>query len=198
MRVQLDRRAILRMVVQGLKVHDTPDVRRLLAKLQKPGQKQLFRDAEILIGSEGLLTEYEHVDVASVGRDLRQLLDIQVGREDILSWARDYRAEILRTYTPARLDWLWDFSWSYSLWGGSRFKARHVLVYGAVRGCVPSDMHNVPFQAALNSVRKGLIRKRERSIFISSRRGDLKGLIVLGLSEEQARKAIEKVVRASV
>lgn len=196
--IRLDPREMLRSSVGLLSRYDTPDSRRLVVKLDDPGLRRLMHSASALIKAEGTLASYSSVSPASVRRDLEVLLDIQVRREDVLFWISESGDVIEQVYSLPRLDWLWDFSWSYLLGRPRRFKARHLVVYGAIRGAVFDGMKNVPLQAALNKVRKSRLRKKDRAIYRSARDGNIEALVELGLTAEQAELAVVKVAGASV
>jgi len=196
--IRLDPREMLRSSVGLLGRYDTPDSRRLMSKLDDPGIRRLMHSARALIKAEGTLASYGDISPTRVRRDLEVLLDIQVRREDVLFWLSESGDVIEKVYSFPRLDWLWDFSWSYLLGRSRSFKARHLVVYGAIRGAAFDGMKNVPLQAALNKVRKSRLRKKDRAIFRSARNGDIEALVELGLTSEQAELAVVKVAGASV
>lgn len=196
--LDIDPRTMLRLSIKRLELYSTNDARRLVSKLRYPDIKQLMTKAEDLITTEGTLISYSEVDTALVRRDLDALLDIQVMRQDIASWARDFRSTLESKYTFSRLDWLWDFSWSYLVWGHNTFKDRYLLIYGAILGRKPQLMGSVPLQAALNYTRKRLVREHEREIYRAAKSGDIDTLRTFGLTKDQAQNAVSKVARASL
>ncbi|KKN33702.1 hypothetical protein LCGC14_0801080 [marine sediment metagenome] len=196
--IRLNPREMLRSSVGLLSRYSTPDARRLVRKLEDPGIRGLMHKANALIKMEGTLIEYRSVDPVRVRQELEVLLDIQVRREDVLFWISESGSAIEEVYSLSRLDWLWDFSWSYLLGRPRLFRPRHLLVYGAIRGVAFDGMKNVPLQAALNKVRKSRLRKKDRSIFRSAKDGDIEALVELGLTAEQAELAVVKVAGASV
>lgn len=188
----------LRASIASLKNHTTSDARRLTAKLNRSDVEAVTDRARVLIETEGTFLDYSEVNAKATQQDLELLLDIQVTRQDIISWASDHRSLIESQYSTERLDWLWDFSWTHQLWGPKHFKRQHYLVYGAVLGNKPENLHRVPFQAVLNRVRKDAIKRREKELYRACRDGDRETLTRLGFSEEQMDKAIAIVKRASV
>jgi hypothetical protein len=121
------------------------------------------------------------------------LSDIQVLRGDIVSWAREC-GEYLKTLSFRRLDWLWDFSWSYILWSSEAFEDKDILVYGAIRGNPPIPSKNIPYQSAINWERKRRMRNQIKDIYKLAKEGKLQDLVSTGLTPQQAQLAIDKVV----
>lgn len=190
--ITADTRDRLRQSVVGMQQHDTPDTRRLGLKLKSPELKLLASKAEQLLRVESLRTPYVQVNVKEIRADLEQLLDVEVTRDDITSYARSRRAWVLDQFSFDRLDWLWDFTWSYVLWPADKFKPAHMQLYGGIRGPKPADLHRVPYQAVLTWVRKDIIKERRKSIWYAAKRGDLEKLLELGLTLELAQQAVTK------
>jgi len=192
-KLSLDPRTVLRGSVRLLQEFDTSDSKRLVAKLEDAGIPGLVRSASRLLESEGTLIMYRDVDLVEVRKDLDILLEIQVLRTDILSWVSENREVLRRTFSPERLDWLWDFSWSYILWGPEYFEPALLELYGAIRGNKPEGLKNIPYQAVLNRIRKEEIRRRQRQLFQAAKKGDIAFLEGFGLNRIQAEAAIRKV-----
>lgn len=188
-----DIRHSIRASVKALEVHDTPDVRRLLQKLRGPDFDTLFRQGERLVEIEGTLTPFKDVKVKDALNDLQLLIVSQLTRADVRSWLTDNRSTL--KYDIARLDWLWEFSWSFLLWGTD--DEDDLTLYAAIRGPKPKDMKNVPFQGVLNGLRKDMLKARDRALYNAAKVGDVQTLVSMGLTTEEAILAMDKVARVS-
>ncbi len=186
---RLDPMSARREAVGSLSKHDTPDVRRLVAKLDDPGINALMYKADEVMSTESL-TMVSSVDAELVWEEL----GYDLGRADDAE-IRLWRSELegfLSQYSGGRLDILWDLSWSLCLWPQNRFKLVHLAVYTSLMGDKPDSL-NCPYQFILTSERKRRIKQRERRIYAAAKRGDLVALVQLGLGQDIAERAVRKV-----
>lgn len=187
----------VRFTLRMLSNFDTVDARHLKARLASENPvPEITAEAKHLVSREGTLTPYKQVDPVRIKAELEMLLTPQVGASDIRTWVRE-NFDVLDEYSTSRLNWLWDFSWSYFIHPG-RFGNKEFLIYGALRGNPPtSGSRNIPYQSALNNLRKNRRDRRDRRIYKLAKAGDWGSLVEMGFTVEVAQHAIEKVARGS-
>lgn len=186
----------MRMLVKTLSKYDTEDAKHLSRRLEQSNPvDEIMQQAQVLLKKEGTLTPYKKVNPDRIKSELEIILEPQVSPSDIRYWVNTNR-ELFKDISLFRLDWLWDFSWAYFM-RPNAFGKRSFLVYGAIRGLPPEDIRNVPYQSALNYVRKTRKQTRDRKIFTMAREGNLEGLVEMGFTEEVAKHAIRKVSTVS-
>jgi len=171
--------------VERLAYYNSPDCRRLVPKLIDPELSRLMDEA-----SELLVSGVEKIKPARVYDELG-LNTFMVDRNEVYTWRTALQDE-LEKFSYRRLDWLWDMSWSFSLWPRKTFKAVHLAVYCAVRGEVPRNVDQ-PYQYILTAERKHRIRRWERQLYVAAKNQDYQGLKQLGLSEVLIDRAITHV-----
>jgi len=153
-------------------MHDTPDMRRLSAKLDDPEIERIYNEGVELCGLEGLdESQFLLVDLKEVKVDLgKDIIAYDYEARKIM--VEDVEESLLECISFARLDWTWDFMWSYHLWPVSKFADDCLRLYGLIRGPRPRGLHARPFQYVLNYERKRRIRKWETKISRAAIRGD--------------------------
>ncbi len=186
----------IRITLRMLSKFDTVDARHLKSRLASENPvPDITKRAEEVLSQEGTLIPYSKVDPERIKAELEMLLNPQVSAADIRSWVRENYDELDRL-TTLRLNWLWDFSWSYFIHPG-RFGSQEFLIYGALRGNPPRHNKNIPYQSALNNLRKNRRDRQERKIYRFAKQGDIVGLVEMGFSLEVAQQAVDKVARGS-
>lgn len=152
-------------------LHDTPHMRRLVEKLEDAGLEGIYNEGVELARAEGLDTSgFEEVDLMWVKVDLGkngEEFDYQARKTMI----EDVEESLLGSISFYRLDWTWDFAWSYYLWPASKFNDNILKLYGLVRGDRPRGLHQRPYQFVLNHERKKRIRSWETKIARAAIRG---------------------------
>lgn len=148
-----------RIQIQRLsKLYDTPDMRRLSSKLKSPDVKRLYEEGLILIEEENLNTEsFWTTDLEESKFDLAKETFL-LSYEDIKLAFDDVDEKFLRLISFARLDWTWDFSWSYSIWETNKFPENILRMYNLIKGERPKSLHDRPYQIVLNTERKRRIK----------------------------------------
>lgn len=186
----------VRLTAKMMAQFNTEDANLLNRRLEGGNPtKDLERKAEILLKQEGTLTPYSQIDPVRIRAELEMIINPEVRASDVRAWVRECREELEKLST-LRLNWLWDFSWCYFMHPKS-FLSREFLIYGAIRGNPPVPSKNIPYQSALNYLRKTRKQKRDRKIYSLSKQGDLEGLMEMGFTREVAQHAITKVARVS-
>jgi len=89
-----------------------------------------------------------------------------------------------------RLDWCWDFTWTYHLWETDKFSADSLRLYALIRGGVPSEVKNTPFQIVLNAERKRRIKIWEKLVVKAMRKENNEMLREL-LNEPESRNRLK-------
>lgn len=189
---------LMRRQVQMIQRFDTPDSRLLGKKLDDDQVELLVKKAIPIVESQGLFLPYDKVDLPELGKQLKILLHIQLQKNDIASFAKDYREFIEERYTTERLNWLWSFSWTYLIWGSDIYSREHYQLYGAMLGPSPLRGRNAPWQAVLNYVRKYRVKDKERHFINLCKVGNIQELMEMGLDEDEAQGFIDKMARVSV
>ncbi len=153
-------------------LHHTPDMRRLSAKLLDPNIKGIYEQGVSLVGKEGLDEKlFSGINLKEVKVDLgKDIIAYDYEARKIM--VEDVEESLLECISFDRLDWTWDFMWSYHLWPVSKFSDDCLRLYGLIRGPRPRGLHARPFQYVLNYERKRRIRKWETKISRAAIRGD--------------------------
>ena len=189
---------LMRRQVQMIQRFDTPDSRLLGEKLDDDQVGLIVERAVPIVESQGLFMSYDKVELPKIGEQLKILLNIQLQKNDIASFARDYRDFIDERYSTERLNWLWSFSWTYLIWGSDIYDREHYQLYGAMLGPSPLRGKNAPWQAVLNYVRKYRSKDKEKHFIRLCKDGKLDELMEMGLGEDEAQGFIAKMARVSV
>ncbi|KKN75301.1 hypothetical protein LCGC14_0381530 [marine sediment metagenome] len=186
----------VRLTLKMLSKFDTVDARHLKRRLASEDPlTEITAGARHLVSREGTLTPYTKVNPVRIKAELEMLLSPQVRPTDVRSWVRENMNELDKLST-LRLDWLWDFSWCYFI-HPAKFGKKEFLVYGALRGIPPAPAKNIPYQSALNNLRKNRRDRRDRKLYKLARDGDEEGLMEMGFTSLVAQQAIDKVARGS-
>jgi hypothetical protein len=184
----------VRLTLKMLSKFDTVDARHLKRRLASEDPlTEITAGARHLVSREGTLTPYTKVNPVRIKAELEMLLSPQVRPADVRSWVRENMDKLDKLSTP-RLDWLWDFSWSYFI-HPTKFGKKEFLVYGALRGNPPVPAKNIPYQSALNNLRKNRRDRRDRKIYRFAKEGNLEGLVEMGFTIKISQQAIDKVLR---
>lgn len=164
--------------------HKTPDMIRLSDKLDNPGVERLYNEGLKLVEEEGIdESSFWEISLDEVYRDLGKEI-FGLDYEDIKLAVEDVDESLVESYTFSRLDWTWDFMWSFHLWPRSKFSSNSLRLYGLIRGPRPRSLHDNPFQLVLNVERKRRIRKWERRIARAAIKGDMEEVKTLSKCPE--------------
>ncbi len=175
------RRTIIKRMAAS---HNTPDMIRLNAKLKDPEVERLYNEGLELVEEEGIdQSLFREIDLEEVYKDLGKEV-FGLDYEDIKLAVEDVDESLVEDYTFDRLDWTWDFMWSFHLWPRSKFNPNSLRLYGLIRGPRPKSLHDNPFQLVLNVERKKRIRKWERRIARAAIRGDMEEVKTLSKCPE--------------
>lgn len=180
------RRSVIKRMAAS---HSTPDMIRLNAKLKDPEVERLYNEGLELVTEEGLDEAlFQTVNLSEVYKDLAKEV-FGLTYEDIKLAVEDVDESLLEDYSFVRLDWTWDFMWSFHLWPRSKFSTNSLRLYGLVRGPSPRSLHDNPLQLVLNVERKRRIRRWERRVARAAINGDFDEVRTLNAQPEAISRA---------
>ena len=180
----LDPLKVARNSVKALATHNTPDVKRLTEKLYSIGINPLMERAEYLVKG--------NISSVNAERTYKELTSNPTfDRVNIYQWRAAFD-DVLEKFTWERLDWLWEMSWTFTLWPFIRFNQVHFDIYCNIRGPKPRNLDE-PWQIILSAERKTRIRRWEKKVYQAAKYSNKEGLYELGLREELVERALERM-----
>ena len=186
--------------------YKTIDVIRMHSKLSDPDFKGLMlRADDLMIQEKFVLWEpsspdwtnevlyhmHYDSDIRGDDEDFNDRETEYERRRNITQW-RDEFPEILKLYSWARLDWLWDMSWSFYVSYRDQFRQGHLKVYKSILGDIPRGLEDIPFQSVLTAERKARQRSYNEKMSKAILRKDTETLEQMGFTEDEISKAYER------
>jgi hypothetical protein len=179
-----------RYAVKRLSLYDTPDSRRLAYKLQCFDMGRILERSYEIGGfvkdRTASVSRYELLDTK---RDLAWDL-YTVDSKGVRELRQDVETT-LSEYEFKRLDWLWDFAWTYWLNKREKTTTRALEIYTLVRGPIPvaissftGERRGVSFQLVLSAERKRRLRKWERAYYSAWKKQDQTQMTTLLRADE--------------